>query len=459
MASDLDVLVLGSGQAGVPLAARLAAAGRRVALVERGDLGGTCVNAGCTPTKTLLASARAAHVARTAGRLGIRAGQVAVDLGAVMDRKEAVVARWRDGVRRRLEAAAPRLRVVHGAARFVGPREVEAAGERLAAPVVIVNVGARPAVPPVAGLDRVPFLTSTGALALRALPAHLVVLGGGYVGCELGQLFRRLGADVTVIDPSPHLLAREDEPVSAALEDVFRREGIRLALGAPAEAVEGGAGAVRVRLAGGAVVEGSHLLVATGRRPNTDDLGCDAAGVALDRRGFVEVDARYRTSAEGVYAVGDVTGGPQFTHSSWDDHRILFDLLLGRGRRTRDDRLAPHVVFTDPQVGVVGLSEREARSRAVPFELASLPYSAVARAVEVDEPDGVVRVLVDPRDDRILGAAVVGAEGGELVHVVAALMQAGASARALVDMEMAHPTFCEGLQSAVMTLERFALRP
>lgn len=459
MATGFDVLVLGSGQAGVPLASRLAAAGRRVALVERGALGGTCVNVGCTPTKTLIASARAAHVARTAGRLGIRVGEVAVDMGAVIDRKDALVARWREKVRERLEGAAPRLRLVRGAARFVGPREVEAGGERLAAPVVIVNVGARPAVPPVAGLERVPFLTSSSALALRAAPEHLLVIGGGYVGCELGQLFRRLGAGVTVIDPAPHLLAREDEPVSEALEAVFRREGIALALGARAEAVEGGPGAVRVRLAGGRQVEGTHLLVASGRRPNTDDLGCDAAGIALDERGFVQVDARYRTSAEGVYAVGDVTGGPQFTHSSWDDHRILFDLLLGRGGRTRDDRLVPHVVFTDPQVGGVGLTEREARARGVPFELATLPFSSVARATEVDEPDGVLRLLVDPRDERILGAAVVGAEGGELVHVFAALMQAGASARTLVDMEMAHPTFAEGLQSVAMALDRWALRP
>ena len=458
MPTLLDVLVIGSGQAGVPLAARLAATGQSVALVERGQLGGTCVNAGCTPTKTMIASARAAQVARGAGRLGVRVGEVAVDLEAVVARKEAVVARWRAGVAGRLEAAGPHLRVVSGTARFVGPREVLVGGERLAASVVVVNVGARPAIPPLPGLDRVPFLTSTGALALRELPGHLLVLGGGYVGCELGQMFRRFGAAVTVVDPNAHLLSREDEDVSGALEEALRGEGVALALSARAEAVEGGPGAIRVRLPDGAV-EGTHLLVATGRRPNTDDLGCQAAGIALDDRGFVRVDAHYRTSAQGVYAVGDVTGGPQFTHSAWDDHRILFDLLSGSGTRTRQDRLVPHVVFTDPQVGVVGLTEREARARGVAHEVARLPLGHVARAIELDETRGLMKLLVDPRDERILGAAVVGAEGGELVHVLAVLMQAGAGARALVDLEMAHPTFCEGLQSLAMTLPRYRLRP
>ncbi len=457
--ASVDVLILGSGQAGVPLATRLAASGRRVALVERANLGGTCVNAGCTPTKTMIASATAAHVARRAGRLGVRTGAVEVDLGAVVARKDAIVEQWRAGIRRRLEAAGPGLRLVRGAARFVGPRQVEVGGERLSAPTVIVNVGARPTVPDLPGLDRIPFLTSTSALAQRELPRRLVVLGGGFIGCEMGQMFRRFGAEVTIVHAHPHLLEREDDETSAALEGAFREEGLELVLGARAVRAEASRAGVAVALLGGRGVEGSHLLVATGRTPNTADLGCDEGSIALDGRGYVKVDARYRTSAEGVYAVGDCTGGPQFTHSSWDDHRILFDLLNGSGTRTRDDRLVPHVAFTDPPVAGVGLSVREARARNVRHEVATLPFASIARAIELDETAGTMTLVLDPGDERILGASIVGREAGELIHVVAVLMQAGATARALVDVEMAHPTLCEGLQSLAMKLDRYALRP
>jgi pyruvate/2-oxoglutarate dehydrogenase complex dihydrolipoamide dehydrogenase (E3) component len=453
-----DVIVIGSGQAGVPLSKRLAAAGRRVVLVERGELGGTCVNTGCTPTKTLIASARAAQVARRAGRLGVNAGPVSVDLAAVVDRKDAVVERWRRGVRAGLEEAGPRLELRSGHARFTGPREIEVGGERLAAEVVVVNTGARPAVPDLPGLASVPWLDNRRVMELRQVPEHLAVLGGGYIGCELGQAFRRFGAEVTVVDHNPRLLARQDEDVSAALEAAFREEGIRLELSARVESVSGGAGEVALRLGGGREVRASHLLVAAGRRPNTDDLGCRAAGIDLDAQGYVRVDDRYRTSAPGVCAVGDVTGGPQFTHSSWDDHRLLYDLLTGRGERGRSSRTVPWAVFTDPQVAGVGLGEREARERKVPYEVATMPFGAVARAIETDELAGTMKVLLDPASERLLGARLVGAEAGELIHVFTTLMRAGAGAGAMVDAEFVHPTFAEGLQTLVMRLPRYALR-
>jgi len=254
------------------------------------------------------------------------------------------------------------------------------------------------------------------------------------------------------VQSGPHLLNREDPEISAALEDVFRAEGIELALGARVARGAVRHGGVALALEGGRELLGSHLLVAVGRRPNTDDLGCAEGGVGLDPRGFVRVDDRYRTSAEGVYAVGDVTGGPQFTHTSWDDHRILLDVLEGRPARSRSGRVIPYTVFTDPQVGGVGISEREARTRGLPHQVASMPFGHVARAIETGETAGVMKVLVRPDDGRVLGARVVGAEGGELVHVFAALMQAGASIQALVDMECAHPTFAEGLQSLAMRL-------
>ncbi|MGH7297247.1 MAG: dihydrolipoyl dehydrogenase family protein [Polyangiaceae bacterium] len=453
-----DVLIVGTGQAGVPLATRLVAAGKSVVIFERGPLGGTCVNDGCTPTKTMVASARAAHVARSASRLGVEVGEVRVDLAAVVDRRDAIVRRWQGGVERRLEAAGERLRLVRSAARFVGPRALEAEGRRYRGDVVVLDVGTRPEAPAVPGLSVTPFLDSAAIQGLRALPGHLVVLGGGYIGCELGQMFRRFGSAVTIIDREPHLLASEDPDVSEALEGALRAEGMTLELGASVDDVrEAESGGAVLRLAGGKEIAGTHLLVAAGRRPNTDDLGCDAGGVKLDARGFVITGDDYATSAPGVYAVGDATGSPQFTNTAWDDHRILFDRLAGRPTRGRADRLIPFAAFTDPQVAGVGLDEKQARERGIPFEVATMPFGSVARAIEIDETAGTMKVLFDPTTERILGVRIVGAEAGELVHVFVALVQAKASARAIVDAEFVHPTFAEGLQSLVMRLERFKL--
>jgi len=453
---DVDAIVIGSGQAGVPLAARLATSGRQTVLVERSRLGGTCINYGCTPTKTMVASARAAHVARTAGRLGVHSEPVRIDLPAIVARKDAMVRQWREGVEGRLAAAGERLRVLNGHGRFTGEREIEVAGTRYRGEIVVINTGVRPAAPDVEGLAALPWLDNRRIMELTELPGHLIVLGGGYIGCEFAQMFRRFGSAVTVVQRGPHLLDREDPEVSEALEGVFRSEGIELVLGGQ---VRRAAAQQRdlVIVLDGRKIAGSHILAAVGRRPNTDDLGCERGNVALDAKGFVKVDDQYRTSAKGVYAVGDVTGGPQFTHTSWDDHRILFDLLMGRSARSRSGRVIPSVVFTDPQVASVGLNEREAKARGLRHEVARMPFSSIARAVETDETAGILKLIIDPDSERILGASVVGAEGGELIHAFAALMQAGATARAIVDVEIAHPTFAEGLQSVAMRLPRYAL--
>ncbi len=451
-----DVIIIGSGQAGNPLAYRLSESGKSVMLAERKHLGGTCINYGCTPTKTMIASARAAHVARTADRLGVDAAQVSVDFEAVMRRRKGIVEEWRAGIESRVEGHEG-LHLVRGHARFTGPGEIEIAGEAYTADTIILNVGGRAALPSVSGLTGLPYLDNASVMKLDTLPSHLLVMGGGYIGCEFGQAFRRFGAEVSIIGRADHLLAREDPEVSEAIEEAFHSEGVSLHLGVTASAVREENGSITVTLDDGNEVRGTHLLVAAGRRPNTDDLGCELAGIELDDRGFVRVDNHYRTSVEGIYAVADVTGGPQFTHTAWDDHRILFNILAGDTSRGRGGRVIPSCVFTDPQVARVGMSEREAREEGIDYEVATMPFAHIARAIEIDEKVGIIKVIIDPVTERFLGAAIVGKEAGELIHIFAVLMQAGATARAVVDVEMAHPTFAEGVQSTVMLIDRYKL--
>lgn len=453
-----DVIVLGAGQTGSPLAARLAEAGKRVLLVERKHVGGTCVNYGCTPTKTMIASARAAHVARNAGALGVRVESLRVDLDAVVQRKDAKVLQWRESVERRLAHAGAGLKLLAGHGRFAGERTIEVDGERHSAEVVVINVGTRPVVPRIPGLENVPWLDNASVMELRSVPEHLLVLGGGFIGCEFGQAFRRFGAEVTIVDQAAHLLSAEDADVSAAIEDVFRSEGITLCLGARARSIRRHGPDVELELAGDDRVTGSHLLVAVGRKPNTDDLACERAGVDLDERGFIRVDDCYRTSAAGVYATGDVNGGPQFTHVAWDDHRLLYDILRKRDTRGRSTRLIPRATFTDPQVAGIGLTERQAQQQGVAHEIATYPFGHIARAIETGETAGLLKVLIDPATERILGATIVGAEAGELIHIIVAVMAAGAPAKALVDAEFAHPAYAEGVQSVLMLLPRYTLQ-
>jgi pyruvate/2-oxoglutarate dehydrogenase complex dihydrolipoamide dehydrogenase (E3) component len=458
---DSDVIIVGSGQAAKPLAIRFARTGRRVVLFEAASLGGTCINTGCTPTKTMVASARAAHVARNAGRLGVQVRSVELDLGHVVDRKDAIVRAFRGSIETAL-ASTPNVRVVHHHARFVGDRTLEANAERYRAPIVVLDVGARAATPALEGLQRVPWLDNAAVMQLRRVPEHLVILGGGYIGCEMGQMFRRFGSHVTIVHDGEHVLSREDADVAASLEGVLRAEGIEILLRSAAVEVSPDtpdSRRIAVRLAGGGEVRGSHLLVALGRRANTDGLGCEAGGVRLDPKGNIVADEFYATTAPGVYAVGDVLGGPQFTHTSWDDHRRLFDILTKPdGARTpRSQRLIPYTVFTDPQVACVGLKERTAKARGIPYEVVTMPVADIARAIEIDETDGLLKLLVDPSGDRILGVALVAPEAGELLHVFVALMQAGASPRAIVDPQFVHPTMAEGVQALVMRLPKYAL--
>jgi pyruvate/2-oxoglutarate dehydrogenase complex dihydrolipoamide dehydrogenase (E3) component len=456
----LDAVVIGAGQAGVPLARTLAQAGRRTALVERVHVGGTCINEGCTPTKTMVASARVAYLARRGADYGVRTGPVEVDLVRVRQRKRDIVASFREGSQKRLEST-PGLVLLFGEARFVGPRLLEVrladgATRRLEADLVFLNAGCRPQRPDVPGLAELPTLDSTSIMELDKAPPHLVVLGGGYVGLEFGQMFRRFGSAVTVLQRNPRLLVREDPDVADAVAEILRQDGIDVVLESDVRkaAREGEEIAFAVGTPGGERrVAGTHVLVATGRVPNTDGMGLEAAGIETDPRGFVRVNERLETSTPGVYALGDVKGGPAFTHVSYDDFRIIRTNLLEGGSATTAARLVPYTVFIDPQLGRVGLTEAEARERELEFRAAKLPMTSVARALEVDESRGFIKVLVDANSRKILGASVLGLEGGEIMGVLEVAMMGGLPYTALRDGVFAHPTLTESLNSLFMALD------
>ncbi|MGH7574185.1 MAG: mercuric reductase [Longimicrobiales bacterium] len=449
-----DAVVIGAGQGGVPLARAFAEAGRRTVLIERDHVGGTCVNVGCTPTKTMVTSARVAHLARRASDYGVSAGDVTVDLARVVERKDAVVRSFRDGSERRLLDAGVEL--LCGDARFTGPREIDVrltGGEtrHVASDIVVLDVGGRPSAPPVPGLDAIAWLDSSSIMELRELPQHLLVLGGGYVGLEFAQMFRRFGSDVTIAERRPRPLLHEDADVAAAVTDILCDDGIEVLLSAQALAVEGAAGGgarLQLRTPDGETSRtGSHVLVATGRVPNTDGLGLAAAGVETDDRGFIRVNERLETSAPGVYALGDATGAPQFTHISYDDYRVLRANLLDGGRASVAGRLVPYTVYIDPQLGRVGMSETQAREAGRDIRVAKLPMANVARAIETDETRGFIKAVVDAKTDLILGCAVLGAEGGELMSTLEVAMIAGLPYTMLRDGIFAHPTFAEALNN------------
>jgi pyruvate/2-oxoglutarate dehydrogenase complex dihydrolipoamide dehydrogenase (E3) component len=460
-ANSFDAIVLGTGQGGQPLAIALAKAGWRVAVIERDAVGGSCVNFGCTPTKTMVASARTAYLARRAADFGVSTGPVEVDLAAVRRRKERVVTSFRSGNERGLERTAG-VELVRGHGRFAGPKEVAvdlaAGGERrLRGEHLFVNTGTRAAVPPLAGLSSVAFLDNTTIMELEAVPEHLLVLGGGYIGLELGQMFRRFGSEVTIVQRATQLLPREDRDVADAIRQILHEDGVEVLLQAEAQRVEGGEGALRLELTtpeGARLLRGSHLLVAAGRTPNTDDLGLAAAGIETHRGGFIRVDARLATNVDGVYALGDVNGGPAFTHISYDDFRILRENLLHGGDATTEGRLVPYTVFIDPQLGRVGMTEAEAGRAGRSIGVARLPMTRVARAIEMDETRGFMKAIVDAETQQILGCAILGVEGGEVMSVLQAAMMGGLAYPAIRDAVFAHPTLSESLNNLFMSLDR-----
>jgi pyruvate/2-oxoglutarate dehydrogenase complex dihydrolipoamide dehydrogenase (E3) component len=441
-----DAIIIGAGQAGPSLAGRLTGAGMKVALVERALFGGTCVNTGCTPTKTLVASAYAAHLVRRASDYGVLVeGAVTVDMARVKARADAVVARSRANVERWLRGM-PGCTVLRGHAAFVSPTEVRVGDDVLSAPRIFINVGGRASVPRLPGVDAVPHLDNSSILALDRVPEHLVVVGGSYVGLELAQVFRRFGAAVTVVEMQPHLIAREDVDVSTAIEDILRGEGIALRTGAKCIRLAPHERGVAIGVdcpEGEPTVVGSHVLLAVGRRPNTDDLGLERAGVATDARGFITVDDTLATSVPGIWALGDCNGRGAFTHTSYNDFEIVAANLLDGADRRVSARIPAYALYIDPPLGRVGMTEAEARASGRPLLVGSRPMTRVSRAIEKGETLGFMKVVADARTREILGASILGVGGDEAIHGVIDMMNVRATIDAYLRAVPIHPTVSE----------------
>ncbi len=445
MSRRFDAIIVGAGQAGPSLAGRLTAAGRSVALVERKLFGGTCVNTGCMPTKTLIASARAAHVARRAVDFGVvLEGGVGIDMARVKARADTVIANARNGVRTWLDGM-DGCTVIEGHARFEDAHTLRVGDQLLSAPQVFLNVGGRAMVPEMPGVHDIPYLTNTSILELDRVPAHLLIIGGSYIGLEYAQMYRRFGARVTVVEKGSRLIGREDEDVSDAVREILEGEGIEVRTDVSDIAFAcgpGGDAAIEATLDGGTMAC-SHVLVAVGRVPNTGDLGLERAGVETDTRGYIAVDDELRTSVPGIWALGDCNGRGAFTHTSYNDFEIVAANLLDGEHRRLGERVSGYALYIDPPLGRVGIGEAEARKRGQPYLVGKRPMSRVGRAVERDETQGFMKVVIDAETKAILGAAILGVEGDEAIHGIIDMMSVGATADQLQRTVPIHPTVSE----------------
>ncbi len=456
----LDAIVIGSGQGGTPLSMALAGAGLRTALIERSHVGGTCINEGCTPTKTMVASGRVAYLARRASDYGVHTGPISIDLEKVRQRKRDIVDGFRNGSQGRLEKT-PNLELIFGEASFSDTRSVairlKDGGQRtMSAQRIFINAGTRASRPKLDGLDGVPYLDNISIMELGKVPEHLLVLGGGYIGLEFGQLFRRFGSRVTIVQSGNQLLTREDPDIAEEVAKILRQDGVEIRLNAKAGFVEQSSGAIHMQIQtqeGSTALTGSHLLVATGRQPNSDTLNLSVAGVQIDEHGFIRVNDRLETSSKEIYALGDIKGGPAFTHISYDDFRILRSNLLENKSASTKGRQVPYCVFMDPQLGRIGVTETEARAQRRNIRVAKLPMTSVARALEVDETRGFMKAVVDADSNQILGAAVLGIEGGEVMSVLETAMMGKLPYTVLKDATYAHPTLAESLNNLFMAMD------
>lgn len=460
MTQSFDALIVGAGQAGPPLAGRLTAAGMRVALIERHLIGGTCVNTGCTPTKTLVASAYAAHLARRAADYGVLiAGEIAVDMKRVKARADAVAANSRNGLEAWLRSM-ERLTVFQGQACFENANTLRVGDERLTAPQIFINVGGRARIPEMPGLQEIDYLTNTSILALDNLPRHLVIVGGSYIGLEFAQIYRRLGAEVTVIEKSPRLVTREDEDVSAAIQQIVEAENIHIRTNAECIAFAPHSEGVSVQVdctEGTPEVIGSHVLLAIGRQPNTDDLGLDRAGVATDTHGYIIVDDRLRTNVPGIWALGDCNGRGAFTHTAYNDFEIVAANLLDGAAKRVSDRIPGYALYIDPPLGRVGMTEAQARASGRPLLMGIRPMTRVGRAIEKGETQGFIKIVVDAETHRILGAAILGTGGDEAIHGLLDMMNADQPYTTLQWAVPIHPTVSELIPTVLSEMQPLPL--
>ena len=451
--ADFDAIIIGTGQAGPALARRLAGAGMNVAIAERGRFGGTCINTGCTPTKTLVASAYAAHMARRGAEFGFSGGDVKVDMKRVKARKDHVVGLSNHGVERSLKSL-DNCRVYEGHARFISPREVQVGADVLSAERMFINVGGRASIPDIPGLDQVPYLTNSSMMDVDFLPRHLLVLGGSYIGLEFGQMYRRFGSEVTIVEVGPRLTPREDQDVSDAIAGFLAKEGITLRLNAKCLRVhnDGRDIVMTIDCDGTSEIRGSHLLIATGRRPNTDDLGLDRAGVTCDARGYITVDDTLKTNVPGIWALGDCNGRGAFTHTSWNDYEIAAANLLDGEHRQVSDRIAAYALYTDPPLGRCGMTEAEVRKSGRRALFGKIAMEDVSRAFEKSETEGFMKIIVDADSKEILGASFLGLSGDEVIHCVLDAMYAKAPYTVLARAMHIHPTVAEFIPSILQDL-------
>ncbi len=446
MTRQFDAIIIGTGQAGPPLANRFAASGMQVAIIERKLFGGTCVNTGCIPTKTMVASAYAAHVARRAAEYGVDVpGGITVDMRRVKARKDAISGDSRNGLETWLKNM-KNVTVYQGQARFEAPRQVRVGNDLLAADRIFINVGGRAVVPDFPGIDQIPYLTNSSIMGLDYLPPHLVIVGGGYIGLEFGQMFRRFGSQVTIIEMSPYLASKEDKDISEAIRDILQREGIQIRLNAKCIAFSrrGDQIVAQAECSEGAPeIPGTHVLLAVGRRPNTDDLSLDKAGVETDKHGYIMVDDQLRTNVPGIWAVGDCNGKGAFTHTSYNDYEIVAANLLDNDPRRLSDRILAYALYIDPPLGRAGMTEAEVRKTGRQALIATRPMTRVSRAIEKGESQGFMKILVDAETRAILGAAILGVGGDEVIHSILDVMYARAPYTVIQRAMHIHPTVSE----------------
>jgi pyruvate/2-oxoglutarate dehydrogenase complex dihydrolipoamide dehydrogenase (E3) component len=445
-----DAIVIGSGQGGNPLAHNLADKGWSVALIEEKWLGGTCINTGCTPTKTMVYRAQVAHYARNGAKWGIHTAGVKVNLKEIIAQKDKMVLRFRGGQEKQVKKR-PNIKLFRGHARFTGPHSVSVGKEALESEKIFIDTGAKASLPPIEGLTDGAFLTNETAMELKQIPQHLIVLGAGYIGLEFGQMFRRFGSKVTIVQTGGQIVPREDAEIAAELQKALEAEGITFSLNTKATRIKYSGGAkhpsVTVTAPAGSgtkKITGSHLLVAAGRKPNTAELGLEKAGVLCNERGFIKVNDKLETNVPGIWALGDVNGGPEFTHISYNDFQIIFGNLVEGKNLSTETRLVPYGVFTDPQLGGVGITEKEAREKGYKLKIGRVQLSSVARALERDETAGLMKLVVDASNDMILGASILAPEGGELVQILSTLMLAKQPYTLLKGAIYIHPTLAEG---------------